>query len=747
MRFIRSFWLPIRRNWLILLLFMLSVVLSIASGWTTMEGMRRFTGDENWYLSLLVTIGIQGIMVATAWMIGETFAKASRASDSAVVGYAKSLGAIFANLPLWIMFLSTMALSVLFSFDALFSSKIFDKDRVRESGKVFARSEVENLTDQLRQLVTKRRNEEHAGLLASSAFADLAKRIDDVADTATKAVPALAKLARDQRLDLLRRRTEEEKRLEGAKGGLSALVVEIDAIRKRLENDRAQHPVAVAKVKSDREQRDRTEGEVNAHKKDMDCELKGLGEDCAKGTSNNSGDGPLYKAAKKKHDDALARLKILQDDLARSERLLDALDKAIAGAEKALKEGEVREQSFNEIVADSQGLLKRLNEALAKTVGSGDTTIQRSVEEMKVGMAEVRKTPDALWFPETKDETFYRKSLKICDSLVIMLQKSGVPSIEERGKALSCAPGEITPRVDEVIRLNQKLDALQKTCGTDISSRLSGLEVEKLANEGRKCVELSGLSGRATESLMQSLSRLEIEFGEKAHPFVVDKNALFLYKEPLAYLALGIAVAVDALVFFTGLIGGRARRRAADEIGTSDQAREAEVLARLNTTIYENDPDDVKMWKTFLAYVRPDAKEVVQTTMLGLSSRAFQYIGYVILDNIKDPEKRQRVQTQLTACAGAFNDVGIHVVEVDLEEGRKEAREYVLRQFYIDRAEDVNHANDLSGNGRHGEGGGNGTRPPKSSQPRDEPSTLRPRTLREQAEERSRRESSDKREA
>ncbi len=59
-------------NWRLALLGATGVVLSLASGWTTWDGMRNFTNEP--LLSGMITFGIQGIMLIIAWLIGESFA-------------------------------------------------------------------------------------------------------------------------------------------------------------------------------------------------------------------------------------------------------------------------------------------------------------------------------------------------------------------------------------------------------------------------------------------------------------------------------------------------------------------------------------------------------------------------------------------------------------------------------------------------------------------------------------------------
>jgi len=59
-------------NWQLALLATTSIVLSLVAGYTTFDGLRNFTGGG--MLSLMATIGIQGVMLVTAWLIGESFA-------------------------------------------------------------------------------------------------------------------------------------------------------------------------------------------------------------------------------------------------------------------------------------------------------------------------------------------------------------------------------------------------------------------------------------------------------------------------------------------------------------------------------------------------------------------------------------------------------------------------------------------------------------------------------------------------
>jgi hypothetical protein len=54
-------------NWQLGLLGTTGIVLSLASGYTTWDGMRNFTGEP--VLSGMITFGIQGVMLLPSWVV------------------------------------------------------------------------------------------------------------------------------------------------------------------------------------------------------------------------------------------------------------------------------------------------------------------------------------------------------------------------------------------------------------------------------------------------------------------------------------------------------------------------------------------------------------------------------------------------------------------------------------------------------------------------------------------------------
>src|SRR5215813_186884 len=88
-------------NWQLTLLASTGVALSLASAYTTFDGLRNFTSAP--LLSVFISFGIQGVMLIVAWLIGESFAVGlnQRAADGrrirlvdAAVGMALGLALI-----------------------------------------------------------------------------------------------------------------------------------------------------------------------------------------------------------------------------------------------------------------------------------------------------------------------------------------------------------------------------------------------------------------------------------------------------------------------------------------------------------------------------------------------------------------------------------------------------------------------------------------------------------------------------
>ena len=122
---------------------------------------------------------------------------------------------------------------------------------------------------------------------------------------------------------------------------------------------------------------------------------------------------------------------------------------------------------------------------------------------------------------------------------------------------------------ENLIALNAGLDSFAKNCsGGDKLPQTSG--TDGLLSFGRKGLQDSGLPSRDSSEMSGKMSSIDLNRDDKAHRFVVTWNA-FQDGNRLAYLALAIAIAIDSLVFMSGLFGANAIRSPLGEISISFQ--------------------------------------------------------------------------------------------------------------------------------------------------------------------------------
>jgi hypothetical protein len=82
-------------NWQLAVLGAAAVALSLASGYTTFDGLRNFTSAP--LLSVLVAFGIQGVLLIVSWLIGESFAAGMGHGVARARAHAGAQGATFSR--------------------------------------------------------------------------------------------------------------------------------------------------------------------------------------------------------------------------------------------------------------------------------------------------------------------------------------------------------------------------------------------------------------------------------------------------------------------------------------------------------------------------------------------------------------------------------------------------------------------------------------------------------------------------
>jgi hypothetical protein len=167
---------------------------------------------------------------------------------------------------------------------------------------------------------------------------------------------------------------------------------------------------------------------------------------------------------------------------------------------------------------------------------------------------------------------------------------ASMQATKSRVRSIDCDPKQAAEAAGSVFMLNAGIAAFRSRCAG--GDKLAGhTTTDSLLAFGRDCLQESGLIGPDSAEAGARLAAIEMNRDDKAHRFVVTWNA-FLDGNRLAYLALILAIGVDALVFMSGLFGAQALRSPLSDV-PSPKARSAEQLqAVIDTALlphtYEN---------------------------------------------------------------------------------------------------------------------------------------------------------------
>jgi hypothetical protein len=222
---------------------------------------------------------------------------------------------------------------------------------------------------------------------------------------------------------------------------------------------------------------------------------------------------------------------------------------------------------------------------------------------------------------------------------------------------IDCDPKAAAEAASIVFALNAGTETFGKSCkgGEKLNQFTS---TDALFGFARKCLADSGLPSKETDQLRTKINFIELNRDDKAHRFVVTWNA-FQDGNRLAYLALSIAIAIDSLVFMSGLFGANAVRSPLSDVPSS-KARSAQQLeATINAALGK------------LPY---DTAALVLNAMRPITNTD-GFSALVALDGLDKPTA-DRIRVVLTAGAD------IHAVEAISQNPeryrvRSELREYL----------------------------------------------------------------------
>jgi hypothetical protein len=616
-------------NWQLTLLASTGIALSLASGYTTFDGIRNFTSAP--LLSVFISFGIQGVMLIVAWLIGESFAVGmnQRAADGRRVrlvdaGVGMLLGLAFVGLVFY---------WTLHQYDAVSLTNTGLKADVVRLADVsvyfllalvllamlafgFRRGgDISTPYVQSLRLIVKN------GVLwvmflasmGASVFfsfdshfnaifpADSRKRAAEIRTTSQigGAVADIGALTHKRQIEEAERLFETEgwkaydKQLASLTQAAQGAQAEIEKyfVQKMEERRRAiaqqQERIATAqsgqaglagkKVSLTEElsrlksERPGLAAEYGQHQGELDAKAKEIDTKRVEGMAEDRGvEGTLKQGKGPVFRQRMAELGTLQDQYKiKQERTKDA--------QKRLNAVESR-------IAQIERELSTIDGDLAKLKGEAFTADQRikQAEAINADDEGAKLDPARVLPAFERARTAFRQqpdterlgALQLqCTHLVNAMSSNQVT--KERVRAIDCDPKQAAEAAARVFALNAGVAAYHANCagGDKLAKHAT---TDALLGFGRKCLQDSGLISKDSAEIGTRLSGIDMNRDDKAHRFVVTWNA-FLDGNRLAYLALTLAIGVDLLVFMSGLFGAQALRSPLSDVPSS-KARSAHQL-------------------------------------------------------------------------------------------------------------------------------------------------------------------------
>ena len=700
-------------NWQLALLGTTGIVLSLASGWTTWDGMRNFTGEP--LLSGMFTFGIQGVMLIVAWLIGESFATGmnmlsqkspSRTTNPALqtllgagigvlffialmtlmlqwtgqadirqastgdLSWAKTgdkllifvcgllLIALFAlyaasdlirpyiqgvrviirNSVLWVMFLACMATSVFFSFDSLFTSIFPQSERVR-AAELRAQNQVSGLIADINQVIGDRRTSEADALLKSDGWTSYETQLGGIAKVAAASEGAIERYINNQIETRRRAVKDQQERMTSAQSGQAGIQGRKISLTEEKGRLSAQRPELAGEYATKK-------AELDGKAKDMDSKrVEAMAEDKGVEGTGKEGRGPVYRQR-------VAELSLLQN--------------AYKIAEERTKDSQKRLSAVEQRMAAIDRELANVDGDLAKLKGEAETAEQRiklaedTVKDdsgTKIDPARLTPAFDRALTDFHQDPNAERlgKIQSLCSDIYGAL--AATPETKTQLKGLDCDPKATADAASNLFSIQAGSKMFEQTClsGDKINANKTA---DDLFGFARRCLADSALPSRDTDALRTKINGIELARDDKAHRFVVTWNA-FKDGNRLAYLALAIAIAIDGLVFMSGLFGANAVRSPLSDVPTYKARSASQLEATIN------------------AALGPQPYDTAWLTLNALRPMTFSDGFSAIADlSVLDKMTADRVRMVLTAGA----DIGaVETASVNPERYRvrSELREYL----------------------------------------------------------------------
>jgi hypothetical protein len=669
-------------NWQLAMLGTAAIVLSLAGGWTTWDGMTNFTGEP--VLSLMFTFGIHGVMLIVAWLIGESFATGMStvprsgiaritvplvvvigvgvallaaaaafyqwkhgieadywiralttagvvfgvlglltvfARTDVVTPYAQALRIMAKNSMLWVMFLACMSTSVFFSFDSRFNV-VFPKDQRERVSELRATNQVSGIIADIGATIANQELEQTSALFQSEGWSAYEGQLDKLASAAQGSTGEIEKYFNDQIETRNRGIKEQQERITTAQSGQAGIAGKKTSLTDelaRIETDRATLVADYAQTKSELDTRSKA---IDAKRVEAMAEGQGV-----EGTLKE-GRGPVYRQRMDELSKMQAAVKIQDDRVKDAKKRLDTAETRISQIKRELAsiDGELAKYKGEEETAGQR--IRMAQENVAGQDAEQHVDPGRVLPTFETARAEFRQAPSAERLAEVQQR---------CSQLYSAMFSADVTKPKVSG--INCDPKQATEAAATLFTLQAGTKAFNANCvgGDKLAAQRS---TDALFGFAVKCLSDSGLPSQQTDQLRTKISYAEMNRDDKAHRFVVSLNA-FQDGNRLAYLALAIAIGIDSLIFMTGLFGANAVRSPLADVPSGKGRNSAQLEAIVENALLPDTLDNARATLNamrpitnasgFMAEVRPEqldphtAQRVIGVLNAGSTISAVDY--------------------------------------------------------------------------------------------------------------------------
>ncbi len=629
-------------NWQLTILATSAFLLSIAAGSRTWDGMAQFTGEP--ILSLLITFGIQGVMLIIAWLIGESFAaglasgRAKASHGGAIRRYSGGVAGLVVG---GLMFAAAGVLGALYlglidpsrpawgiaANDKFIQQITFGAIVVMLIGPLFMARSGGIIGDYANGLRIVLGNAvlwvmffATAGTSVFFSYISLFDSIfpasERVRAAEIRAINQVSGIVADIGETATRRRIAEADGLFQSKAWAS--------YERELDKAIRLASIAPEKIREEmvrvlREQESRIarleEQRANASggQAGLAQRKTALGEELTRLTTERPEVAVAVQEQKTVVSGIERRLDEQRAKVMAEEKGVEGSGKAGRGqfwraareeegkmqaemqvARERLKGHETRLAGIDKRIATIRAEVAQIDGDLAKLVGEAETA-QRMISVAKTAgtgdrqeMTDPSATAAAL---DRERQNFRQKpeqaSLATLQTLCTTLQgvSMKVASLRNDAAAIDCDPKQATEAAAPVFALNGGLAAYAQHCsGGDRLPQTGGTDALLLF--GRKCLQDSGLASREAAPLAARFAALDLSRDDKAHKFVVSANA-FTDGNRLAYLALAIAIGMDSLILMAALFGASAVRSPLTDLDGVNELTPEQLEAAIDATLLQ----------------------------------------------------------------------------------------------------------------------------------------------------------------